>query len=442
MKKSLLFLIVALFAISAIGQPLNKKAQLTGSQKLQDLQNLRSLEASTQKLDSTISDLWNGSTWIFSSRKRYTYSVVGSMTTAISMIRDATTSFIWVNSGKTETTVDVNGKTTLNVTYTWNKVSSLWVGDIRSEFTYSGGNMTSNSTYTYNTGTSQWVGLNRTEYTYVSGNLTTDIGYTWDTTIPVPGWVNSTRTEYTYVSGILTSDLSYDWDKIGSSWGIPSGKTEYTYSGGNLASATSSTWDTGLAAWVYSSKSDYTYTGGKMTLNIVSTWDINTTSWINSSKLVSEYNDPDGRITLYSYYIYDAINSVWNGLIKQELSYGIQGQLNYTVTIVSGWDQINSLWVPQSRSTNWYSGITTGINKISEKNISVYPNPAKEFIVFDNINISESATVIVFDIQGKKIFEQQLSGNKLVSVNKLSKGLYIYKLYNNGIIYSGKLLKD
>jgi hypothetical protein len=438
MKKTLLLMIAALFAISVMAQPGAKKALVTGSQKLQNLENVQGLLVTAQKLDSTITESGNGSPWVFSNRLRYSYSVVGLTTTTTSQKNLSPTGTAWVNNSKTETTVDGSGNTTQIVDYNWS--GSAWVGSMKIEYVYVSGNLTKNSAYTWNTGTSSWDGIFKTEYTYTAGKLTEDIGYSWDATLTVPDWVYSTKTDYTYSGSDLASDLSWDWDPIGSTWGVPSGKTEYTYSGGFMATATSSTWDTDLTNWVYSSKSEYTYTGGKETLVLVSSW--SGSAWVNASKIESEYNDPDGRITLYSYYGW--IGGGWYGYLRNATSYGVQGALTYSVTIGSGWDPINSLWTPSSRSTKWYSDVVTGIdlNKTTGTKLNVYPNPVKESVVFDNVNISESATIAIFDIRGRKVMEKQLSGNNRMPVSNLPKGLYIYKLTNNGLTYSGKLLKE
>jgi hypothetical protein len=439
MKKTLLLMIAALFALSVTGQPVTKKAQVTGSQKLQELEKLQNLLVTAQKLDSTITESGDGSPWVFSNRIKYSYSVVGFTTTATSQKNLSATGNAWVNQDKTETTVDGLGNTTQIVDYTWS--GSAWVGSMKIEFVYVSGNLTKNSSYTWNTGTSSWDGLFKTEYTYTSGTLTQDIGYTWDETLTTPDWVYSTKTLYTYTTGLLTSDLSYDWDPIGSTWGVASGKTEYTYGTDmKVASAISSVWDTDLTVWAYSSKSDYTYnTGGKETLVLVSSW--SGSAWVNVSKQESEYNDPDGRITLFSYYSW---SGSWMGLYRNETSYGVLDLKTYVITIGSGWDFLNSLWTPQSRSTNWYSDMVTGIdlNNTTGTKLSVYPNPVKEFVVFDNVNISGSSRITIFDIQGRKVMEQQLSGNNQVIVSNLRKGLYFYKLSGNGITYSGKLLKN
>jgi hypothetical protein len=74
--------------------------------------------------------------------------------------------------------------------------------------------------------------------------------------------------------------------------------------------------------------------------------------------------------------------------------------------------------------------------------LNVYPNPAKEYIVFDITNISNSAIVELFDNQGKKVLEQKLSVTGQIFISNLAKGLYLYRINNNGTIYKGKIIID
>ena len=145
--------------------------------------------------------------------------------------------------------------------------------------------------------------------------------------------------------------------------------------------------------------------------------------------------DANGNNTLYVSYHWDETTSQWVGDSKNECTYDANG---INTLIVSNWA---NWWYPYDKATYYYSEHNiTLIPEISEKHIRVYPNPAKDFIVFDLTNISKYAKVEIFDNQGKKILEQKLSENKQISVSNLSKGLYLYKLNDDGIIYTGKLL--
>jgi hypothetical protein len=72
--------------------------------------------------------------------------------------------------------------------------------------------------------------------------------------------------------------------------------------------------------------------------------------------------------------------------------------------------------------------------------MNVYPNPASEYIVFDVTNISESATVELFDNQGKKVLEEKLPVTGQISISHLAKGYYLYRINNSGIVYKGKII--
>jgi hypothetical protein len=78
-------------------------------------------------------------------------------------------------------------------------------------------------------------------------------------------------------------------------------------------------------------------------------------------------------------------------------------------------------------------------NKIYYSGFALDPNPAKEFIIFDLENISSSAKVELFDLQGKKVMEQKLSEIKEMSVSNLHRGLYLYRLCEGKNMYIGKI---
>jgi len=401
MKTTLLLMIAVFLTITAWGQPAHKTARMDAYQKQQNPQNFQGFLTTGEKLDSTITETWNvlGSTWDIMSRIKYAYTVNGYLTTCISSTRDASTGFVWVNSEKDETTVNAHGTTTLYRVYEWNKASGIWVNDWKMESTIDAGEKTTSQiSYEWNTSSSQWVNLAKTDYTYDGGGtLVSDINYDWNT--GTSAWVKKSKTEYTFTSGVVTLEITSNWN--GSQW-VNSGKTEITYTGGNQNMIIAYSWDG--SQWVNASKMEYTYADGKMTLYTISSW----------------------------------TGGQWVTLLKSEFTYGVRGGLNYTITTAYMW--VVDQWVGNSRSTSWYSAQTSGINEFPERSIWVYPNPAKEYIVFDLSDISGSPVVEIFDIQGKKVLEQRLSGSMQISVSKLSEGLYTYRLVNNGIIRTGKLI--
>jgi len=447
MKNTLLFSIAVFLIFSVPGLTKNKEKKIKAYQEQQNLFYLQGFSTTSEKLDSTISEMWNQdeNSWLFTGRKKFTFTVNGNMTTAITSSQDASTLFIWANSAKTETTVNTAGKITSNVTYSWNKTTSKWIPSMKMEYTFNqNGHLTSNSTYMGNPITGSLIGLFKTEYTLdANGNIISDIGYSWDT--PSNSWVKSSKTEYTYANGKMTLDLSSDWDDGTDTW-IKSSKTEHTYNaGGKNTLDITYNWDETIAIpdWVKSDKIEYTYdTNGNMTSEISSKWNKEASIWVYSDKTELNLN-ANGEMTMYSMYSWDENTNKWIGFMKTTTTFGsTSGGIKYSISTSHLWDEDANNWIVASRSTSYYSNQTNLADEISVTNMRVYPNPAREFIVFDFANFSEIALVEIFDIQGKKVLEQKLSANMQISVSNLQKGLYLYRLNSAGNIYSGKIMKE
>jgi hypothetical protein len=207
----------------------------------------------------------------------------------------------------------------------------------------------------------------------------------------------------------------------------------------NLDSTISKSWDTTTSQWVVSGKSKYNYdANGNNTLYIEYDWDKTTSKWVAAYK--REYTfDAKGNIILIVNYQWDVNTSNWVGSYKQENTYDANG--NETLYIYYHLDKTTSKLVGDYNITYYYSEHNF-IPKTPETHINVYPNPASEYIVFDVTNISDYATVEIFDNQGKKVLEQKLPVTGQIFISKLSKGLYLYRINNDGTIYKGKIIVE
>jgi hypothetical protein len=83
--------------------------------------------------------------------------------------------------------------------------------------------------------------------------------------------------------------------------------------------------------------------------------------------------------------------------------------------------------------------VTTGLSTPSETSVSIYPNPATEFVSFTNVAGASKLSII--DLTGSvKRTEMLNSDNSTVNVTELPAGLYLYKIVSNGkITATGKL---
>jgi hypothetical protein len=144
---------------------------------------------------------------------------------------------------------------------------------------------------------------------------------------------------------------------------------------------------------------------------------------------------------MYSYYHWDETTGGWVAYSKDEFSYDATG--NTTLHLSFDWDETTSQWIANRTETHYYSEHNvTLIPEAKENEIYVYPNPAKEFIVFSVTNISESKIAEIFDNQGRKVIEQDVSENSQINVSKLDKGLYLFRLNQDGKIFTGKIVVE
>jgi hypothetical protein len=76
------------------------------------------------------------------------------------------------------------------------------------------------------------------------------------------------------------------------------------------------------------------------------------------------------------------------------------------------------------------SGVTTDLNSTElENNISVYKNTDKSFVVSSNIELTNDASVAVFNCAGQKLSEQKLVNNHtIVTISDLAKAVYLVKV--------------
>ncbi|HRG57346.1 MAG TPA: T9SS type A sorting domain-containing protein [Bacteroidia bacterium] len=141
-----------------------------------------------------------------------------------------------------------------------------------------------------------------------------------------------------------------------------------------------------------------------------------------------------------------------SGSINQfTLKYAV---INYTVPtnvipdtcviVVSSSDLINaqvgsSLWIDDLK----WGTVNTGITEfLKNEDITIAPNPAKEFITINMGNKTKASQMQILDVNGKIIESFSLNSKiETIGVGHLAKGLYFYTLLdnNNLIMTSGKI---
>jgi hypothetical protein len=89
----------------------------------------------------------------------------------------------------------------------------------------------------------------------------------------------------------------------------------------------------------------------------------------------------------------------------------------------------------------------TFTENLEENNFIIYPNPANSYVIVDIDHIADSNnTITIFDIYGKKLFEEKINKSKnniVIDIKMFPKGFYLIELkdsYDN--ISYRKIVKE
>ena len=78
------------------------------------------------------------------------------------------------------------------------------------------------------------------------------------------------------------------------------------------------------------------------------------------------------------------------------------------------------------------------------KDVTVYPNPATEYLIYNNASSDENIQLYIYNLNGKlvKLSVIRAGEMKRLEVSDMSNGTYIYRVRNqsNEIIKQGKVI--
>jgi len=86
---------------------------------------------------------------------------------------------------------------------------------------------------------------------------------------------------------------------------------------------------------------------------------------------------------------------------------------------------------------------TVSLNELKELSLSVYPNPASDFIRIDLPQIKENANIQILDIFGRLITEESLhkaQSEFIWKLDPISPGIYFYQIEIDENRYSGRFM--
>ncbi|MEO8515804.1 MAG: LamG-like jellyroll fold domain-containing protein [Flavobacterium sp.] len=156
-----------------------------------------------------------------------------------------------------------------------------------------------------------------------------------------------------------------------------------------------------------------------------------------------ELSTPTTQIGLLTYYQFNqGVDGTNNTAVTSLTDSSVMGNngtlINFSLT---------------STTSNWLSGsiITTGntctpflstVGFDNNSNFKIYPNPATNTINIDLLSIDNS-NIEVYDMNGKKIFTQELNYNSnKINIDKLSSGIYLFKVNSDKGSATSKVFKS
>ena len=95
-------------------------------------------------------------------------------------------------------------------------------------------------------------------------------------------------------------------------------------------------------------------------------------------------------------------------------------------------DYLYACQIGQAVTITSNCGLATSGNENTE-NVSIFPNPNNG--TFSLSNLEKESYIEIYDVLGKKVHEQSINNNQLISIEKVSKGIYFAKIKSGDKVY-------
>ena len=393
----------------------------------------------------------------------------------------------WAGANKFNWSYDADGEVIMYTLSTvWDAGTGQFIPGIKYEnIRDQNGNRTSYTKYQWDTDSSKYLLSEKGDLTYdADGNRTSFTKYQWEQT--TSEWILSNKEELSFdASGNNTSFTSLFWDQDSSKW-IIDYKLEHTFDAGDNNTLTVRyEWDGITSLWIQVSKQESAFDDkGYVTLRSESIWSADSGKWIMQSKNEREY-DANGFNTYSASYGWDDMLDqivAWKRWESIPDSYG-----NTRTSIISVWDIGKNDWVERDKtefnfdyaytrqdlmtplyakhkitrrieymfendelkSGEWkviddfayhYSDLTVNIADLSGGELSIYPNPATDYIQVVGGELNGGARIIMYNVSGRMVMNQVLDNGGRIPVSHLSRGIYIIRLVQGSKVKTGKVL--
>ena len=96
-----------------------------------------------------------------------------------------------------------------------------------------------------------------------------------------------------------------------------------------------------------------------------------------------------------------------------------------------------------SEGNSWYSTLTTeeqlSTAELNNLSVRIFPNPTNTDFIYIKSSLKGIKVIELFDINGRRIIQTKISGDKL-NIGNLNQGLYLIKIMIQGQINFAKIV--
>jgi hypothetical protein len=334
----------------------------------------------------------DSSKYLQSEKGDLTYDADGNRTSYTQYQREQSTGD-WILSYKEEFSFDANGNNTLHTSFNWDKDSSKWVGNYKLEYTFDAfDNNTLTIRYEWDGSTSLWVLYSKKEYTFdVNGYVSLQSESIW--LADSSKWIMQSKFEREYdANGFNTLSISYDRDDM---------------------------LDQIVASKRWESIPD---SFGNTQTSIISVWDIGKNDWIERDKTEFSFD--------YAYSRQDLMTPL---VAKHKITRRIEYMFENDELKSGEWKVIDDF-------AYHYSDLAVNVAELSRGELSIYPNPATDYILVEGGLDADEVRIVMYNISGKMVMNQVLDFGERIPVSHLSKGIYVIRLVKGSKVKTGKVL--
>jgi hypothetical protein len=412
-----------------------------------------------------------GEEWVPLNKHEYDFDDKGNRLLYIAYNRDPEKQE-WVYHIKDEREYDAYGNIVFSAGYLWNKTGEAWIDQSKAETEYeyeAGGKVISSLRSIWDFNNNKWGSYEKTRYEYDhGGRLTSLIRLSRDA--GSEEWVNNRKVEYEYnPDGVRTLHAEYTWDPVEEDW-VNAFHYEYAFdSYGNLTFITTSltiqdSQIKQIYEFYYSRIFTLYFEDISASAGDIAEISLKTNRLFSEDNITSfhldfnfdisciEYVDHcldvtlamDGNILITA--IENQLQISWTG-VNPLLGEGILCNLRFraieeaivTPTITGAFFNDHAVIIGNGAIT--ISASPTTVDKISDKQIVVFPNPVSRELFVEGL--TRGSFITIFDISGRQVVSVYASSTTcIIDVSSLPDGIYIIMVNDRETIKKSRFIKN